>query len=292
MKLICPNKSFFSHWIKQQIKKKFVSKIKDLDNKNFDKEVHNYEIVVLRAKSFLRYRQNSKIKYILSPTTGLNHIDKKILRSKKFKVFSLKNESNFLQKVNATVEFTIYLILYSVRNNQLNQLKKKNINILGNEVYKKKIGIIGNGRIGKKVNLILKSLGAKTIVYEINKHNKMRLKKLLIECDIITVHIPLQNNYHFINKKKINMIKKGCRIINTSRGEIFDEKSLLKAIRLKRISYFSDVLSNENLFDKNPMMKLKKDFYYTRHIGGLTKESVELTDKFVYKKFLKYYEKN
>ena len=292
MKLICPNKSFFSNWMKQEIQKKFTCKIKDLDNRIFNKEVHNYEIVLLRAKSFLKYRENSKIKYILSPTTGLNHIDTKILKSNKTQIFSLNNEFKFLKKVNATVEFTIYLILYSVRHNQLSKLTKKNINELGIEINKKKIGIIGNGRIGKKVIGILKSFGAEIIVYEIKKHNKKKLTKLLTECDIISIHIPLQNNYNFIDNKKIKLIRNDCRIINTSRGEIFDEKALIKAIEKRNISYFTDVLSNENLIDKSPLMKLKKNFYYTQHIGGLTKESVELTDKFIFKKFIKFYEKN
>ena len=55
MKLICPNKSIFSDWIKLKIQKKFDCKIEDLNEKNFNKEAHNYEIVLLRAKSFLKY---------------------------------------------------------------------------------------------------------------------------------------------------------------------------------------------------------------------------------------------
>ena len=77
-------------------------------------------------------------------------------------------------------------------------------------------------------------------------------------------------------------------IINTSRGEIIDEISL-KYISQKN-SYFTDVVSNEEIFFKNRLMKLKSNFFYTHHIGGLTKESVEITDKFIYQKFLKKYE--
>jgi len=292
MRLICPNKSFFSNWIKVEIKKRFESNIADLDNKIFNKEAHNYEIVLLRAKSFLKFKLKSKIRYILSPTTGLNHIDEKIKRLKKIKIISLKNEFDFLKKVNATVEFTIYLILFSLRFDQLKKLNSKNIKTLGNEINKKKIGIIGNGRIGKKVARILKSFGAKIIVYEIKKDNKKKLNKLLSVSDLITLHIPLENNNNFFDVKKINIIKYGCKIINTSRGEIIDEKALKVAIKKKKISYFTDVLSNESNFSKNPLMKLKKNIYYTRHIAGLTKESVELTDKFIFKKFLKLYEKN
>lgn len=292
MRLICPNKSLFSNWIKVEIKKRFDSNIADLNNKIFNTEAHNYEIVLLRAKSFLKFKLKSKIRYILSPTTGLNHIDEKIKKLKKIKIISLKNQFDFLKKVNATVEFTIYLILFSLRFDQLKKLNSKNIKILGNEIYKKKIGIIGNGRIGKKVARILKSFGAKIIIYEIKKDNKKKLKKLLSDSDLISLHIPLENNYNFFNIKKINIIKYGCKIINTSRGEIIDEKALKVAIKKKKISYFTDVLSNESNFGKSPLMKLKKNFYYTKHIGGLTKESVELTDKFIFRKFLKSYEKN
>ena len=44
-------------------------------------------------------------------------------------------------KVNATVEFTIYLILFFLRHKQLNQIKKEFL--LGNEINNRKIGIIG-----------------------------------------------------------------------------------------------------------------------------------------------------
>ena len=38
-------------------------------------------------------------------------------------------------------------------------------------------------------------------------------------------------------------------------------------------------------------MKKNKSVYITPHVGGLSKESVETTDKFILNKFLKSYEK-
>ena len=38
-------------------------------------------------------------------------------------------------------------------------------------------------------------------------------------------------------------------------------------------------------------MKKTKSVYITPHIGGLSKESIQLTDKFIIDKFKKFYEK-
>ncbi len=290
MNLICPNKSFFSEWIKNKIKKRFNSNIKNLNNQNFNKIAHNYRIVFLRAKSFLKYNKKTKIRYIISPTTGLNHIDKNFFKNKNIKIVSLEGETNFLNKVNATVEFTIYLILYYLRHKQLNQIKNKEIFALGNEINKKKIGIIGFGRIGKKVKRILKSFGANILTYEIKKDKINSLNKLLKKSDLISLHIPLKNNFNFFDHQKLKLLKHNSVIINTSRGEIVDEINLKKYIKSKNITYFTDVISNEDKFLKNPLMKLKSNFFYTHHIGGLTEESIEITDKYIYKKFLKIYE--
>jgi D-3-phosphoglycerate dehydrogenase len=218
-------------------------------------------LVVLRAKSILKYKKNTKIKFIISPTTGLNHIDKKFFNNKKIKIISLEGESNFLNKVNATVEFTIYLILFFLRHKQLNQIKKKRISLLGNEINNRKIGIIGIGRIGKKIKKILKTFGAKVLTYEIKKDKPNSLNKLLKESDIISLHIPLRNNYNFLNQYKLKLLKQNSVIINTSRGEIVDEIHLKKYIRSKNITYFTDVISNEDNFFKKSTHEIKIKFF-------------------------------
>ena len=108
----------------------------------------------MRFNLYLRYKKNHKIRFILTPTTGLNHIDKKYFSDKKVKIISLKNEINFLNKVRSTVEFSILLLLLAMRNYK--NLKKQNME--GAELYKKKIGIIGYGRIGQKLRELLNHL--------------------------------------------------------------------------------------------------------------------------------------
>ena len=301
--LLCPHKRLFSKYIQNKCNKLFYTKFLNISQIDFDKIYYKFNIILLRHQLKLKYKKNSNIKYIISPTTGLNHIDKKYFKDKKIKIISLKNELGILNKVNSTAEHTIYLLLKIIRDNfksnKKNFFEKKYINIT--EINNKKVGIIGYGRLGKKVNKILKSFGAKTYIFDNSKKIKktITLRKMLKLSDIITIHIPLNNlNKNFIDKKKFELLKNNCIIINTSRGEIIDQKNLIKYLKLKNLKYGTDVLQNENNLKKNnssrrliEIMKKNKSVYITPHVGGLSKESVETTDKFILNKFLKSYEK-
>ena len=91
----------------------------------------------------------------------------------------------------------------------------------------------------------------------------------------------------FLNSSKLKLLKKGTIVINTSRGNILDELNILSLVK-KKISYFTDVISRKILLDKRQIIKKienNENFYYSGHVAGLTKESVEKTDLFIYKNF-------
>ena len=67
-------------------------------------------------------------------------------------------------------------------------------------------------------------------------------------------------------------------------------KSNLKThLNKKKLCYNKNELSNFIINNHKLINKLQKkdNFYYSNHIAGLTKESVEKTDLFIYKNFLK-----
>ena len=303
MKLICPNKSLFSDRVLKIVKKKFETKIADLSQNEFDKIYKKYEIILLRFKTFLRYTKKHNIKYILSPTTGTNHIDSNFFKDKRVKVFTLRDDKNFLKKIHASSEFTVLLILFTLRKLVFLNLKKQSNHkqFIGSEINNKIVGIIGFGRIGRKVTKILNAFGAKVLIYDIKKKNieNSKLKfvsliQLLKRSDIISIHIPLNDqNKNFLNNTNLKYLKKEALIINTSRGEVVNEQHISEFVKKKGIRYTSDVISNENKINKNYLMKFKKNNNYilTPHIAGLTNESIEKTDLYIFNKFLKYYER-
>ena len=291
MKLICPTVSIFNKTVIYKLKKLFNCSLKELDQKKFGEVVHNYEIVLLRFNRYIPYKKKHKIKFILSPTTGVDHIDKKFFKDKNVKIITLKNKHQFLKNISASSEFTILLLLMSLRK-ITKQSKDYNI---GNELLNKNVGIVGLGRNGKKIYKTVKNLGAKAFYYDNKIRNSslkyLNLKSLLKKCNIIIICIPLnKKNSNFINKSRIKMIKDGSIIINTSRAGVIDENYIINQAKNKKIFYSSDVFSEE--FSKNYFKKIKKlntypNIIITKHIGGLTHESIDKTDNFIFSVFLK-----
>jgi D-lactate dehydrogenase len=73
------------------------------------------------------------------------------------------------------------------------------------------------------------------------------LEELLSKSDVITLHVPYnQDTHHLLNEKNMGQIKKGAILVNTARGEVVDTQSLLKAINDGVVSAAGlDVLEGE-----------------------------------------------
>ncbi|MGC8849022.1 MAG: NAD(P)-dependent oxidoreductase, partial [Candidatus Bathyarchaeia archaeon] len=63
------------------------------------------------------------------------------------------------------------------------------------------------------------------------------LDELLPIADIVTLHVPyLQTTHHLIDRGRIEKMKDGAILINTSRGRIVDGEALLDAIKKGKIA--------------------------------------------------------
>lgn len=278
MRILCPCPQLFSSKALNLIQSinYFKCKFTRLSQEKFDKTFFKYDVILTRFNHKIKFKNNS-IKYIISPTTGLDHIDKRYFKSKT-KVISLFGDNSFLKKINATSEFTIFLILRELRS-------KGNKFQLNHEINNKSIGIIGYGRIGKKVSKTLKSMGAKVFFWD-KKFFSMSLNKIFETCDLISIHIPLKNNLKFINNSHFKLMKKNSILVNTSRGDVVNEKQLLKFTQNEKFRYVTDVVGKFLQFKLKKKTKLK-NIIYSKHVAGLTRESVEKTDLRVISKFLR-----
>ena len=154
--------------------------------------------------------------------------------------------------------------------------------LLGLEMKDKTVGIIGAGRIGSATARRLKAFGTKFVYFNRNKKEifesefnakRVSLNSLLKSSDIISIHLPLtKGTFHLINKENLGLLKKSAVLVNTSRGEIIDEKFLIRLLKKKKIFAAGlDVYENEPIIDPE-LLKLDNVFLLP-HIGSATIET-------------------
>ena len=248
-----------------------------------------------------------KLKVIATASTGTNHIDLDYAKRKKIKIKSLKKEKKIINKISSTAELSFALTLSLIRN--INPSYKDVMN--GNWDYEKfigrqlnflTVGIIGYGRLGKYYAKYCRAFGSKILIYDpyIKKseknHEFKNLDYLLKNSDILALHIHAdKKNYKFMNKKKLSKLKKNVAIINTSRGEVIDESSLVDFLKKnKKAKVATDVLFDEirNRLKSRLLNYAKKNqnqVLITPHIGGMTTEGQNIAYNAVVKKLERFF---
>ncbi len=153
----------------------------------------------------------------------------------------------------------------------------------GIEITGKTLGIVGLGRIGKEV--LNRALGLKMkvvgfdpfIPQEKLAHLQIELvskERLLEVSDFITVHTPLTDTTKdFINKKNLDILKKGVILINAARGGIYNEEALVEGLEKKIIAAVGlDVFIEEPLPENSKLRKFE-NCVMTPHLGASTEDA-------------------
>jgi D-3-phosphoglycerate dehydrogenase len=307
MRILCPEPESFSKKGLEYAGKNAKLTCKSLTQKQFEKIAINYDVLLVRFNTIVGgsiLGSNSKVKFVISPTTGLDHIDLEVAKYNKVKVYHLRGRKVFLKKVSGTAELTIGLMISSVR--KINQsFESVRLNkweagsFRGNEVSGKRLGVVGCGRLGVKVSRVAIALGMEVHIFDPyisrlpSKSIRARsLPELLKKIDILTLHVPLNSSTkHLISEREVSQMKDGVVIINTSRGSIISTNSLLDGLQSGKIrSAAVDVLEDEHSIgvSEHPLIDYANkhdNLLITPHIGGATYESVEKTDLFILKKY-------
>jgi D-3-phosphoglycerate dehydrogenase len=268
--------------------------------------VRTAEVLVLRLKYFIGREvmdQAANLKYIITPTTGLDHIDHEYAAARGIKIISLKGETEFLDAIPSTAEHTWALLLALARNlpDAVADVKLGNWNrqaFRGHNLADKKIGLLGVGRVGRQVARFAQAFGMKVTGFDPFQQRwpdgVERIEQIgafLSSVDILSIHIPLQGNELFFTRELMMLLPQGCWIINTSRGGVWDESALADLLRSGRIGAIAtDVLDGEldDSWVRGPLMEAAKEGFkvlITPHIGGATIESMHATEDFVARKF-------
>ena len=150
------------------------------------------------------------------------------------------------------------------------------------ELYQKNIVIYGFGRIGKAVAKRCLGFEANVYVYDpyinkniIEENNCKAIDKIdgLKLADYISIHLPLnENTINFIGEKELTSMKDTAIIVNTARGGIINEASLVKALQNNKIFGAGlDVFEKEPPDENHPIFNLE-NVILSPHNAALTLE--------------------
>ncbi|WP_441278841.1 2-hydroxyacid dehydrogenase [Tardiphaga sp. 172_B4_N1_3] len=114
--------------------------------------------------------------------------------------------------------------------------------MLGKRLGGKRLGIIGMGRIGQAVARRARAFGlqihyhnrkpvAPKIAEELGATYWDSLDQMLARMDIISVNCPhTPATFHLLSARRLKLIRKDAYIVNTARGEVIDEETMIKLI--------------------------------------------------------------
>ena len=155
--------------------------------------------------------------------------------------------------------------------------------MLGHRLGGKRLGIIGMGRIGTAVARRARGFGM-TVHY----HNRRRLQpeleaeveatywesldQMLARMDIVIVHCPhTPATFHLLSERRLKLMKPSSYLINLARGEIVDEKALIKLLQDGKIAGAGlDVFEHEPAV--NPKLLAMNNVTLLPHMGSATIE--------------------
>ena len=176
-------------------------------------------IIRTRTRCDAALLEGSSVRLISTATIGTDHIDEPWCDAHGILVRNAAgcNAGGVMQYV--------YSALYGVA-------ARASISLEG-----KTIGIIGVGNVGRRVDNAAKILGFKILRSDPPREaaegpfGYCPLEELLAESDIVTLHVPLtEQTRGMAGTSFFKKMKRGAFFINASRGEVVDEKALLKAI--------------------------------------------------------------
>ncbi|MDZ4747571.1 MAG: 2-hydroxyacid dehydrogenase [Bacteroidota bacterium] len=196
------------------------------------------------------------IHFITLRSAGYNHIDLLVARKMNIRIARVPAYSPY-----AVAEHAVALMLALNRrlvhaHNRINELNFSLNGLTGFDMNGKIAGVIGTGQIGSVVVKILHGFGCKIIAHDAIENDTLKKdfgveyvdsKTLYNQADVITLHVPLnEETKYIINKDSIRCMKPGVMLINTSRGALVNTKEVIDALKSGHVGYLGmDVYEEE-----------------------------------------------
>jgi len=224
------------------------------------------------------------LKFISIAFTGFDHVDMAYCRENNIVVSNAAGYST-----NSVAEMAVGMLLDLYRKIVLNDAKTRNLKgrdgFLGTEIFGKKVGIIGTGAIGLHFAKIMQAFGCEIFAFSRSRKQEaldlglkyLGLDELLSSCDIISLHIPLNDSTkNLLSREKLEFINPEAVLINTARGAVIDNQALADLLNQNRIAgAATDIYEYEPPLKAEHPLLSAKNCLLLPHIAYATKEALQ-----------------
>lgn len=258
-------------------------------------EFEHFDVVFTRLASRVEtvpIPPSTNPRILVSPTTGLDHIDLDWCGDNGIEVVSLAGEAEFLRTIRGTAEHSLALTLALLRNlvgavESVREGEWNRDDFRGREISGSTVGIVGVGRIGTMMAAIFNDLGASVIGYDSGSvvfpdelGRVHSLHELLGASDIVTLHANYRRGQApIMGQEEFARMRPGAVLINTARGGLIDEGALIGALETGRLGGAAlDVVEGEPDVARRDIVEASRrlpNLIITPHVGGNTYESRE-----------------
>lgn len=187
------------------------------------------------------FRGARSLKVISRCGIGLDNVDLNAAKELGISVFNTPDAPT-RSVAELTLAHILSLLRHIAESNQAIRIGKWQA-MMGSLLARQTVGVIGFGRIGRMVTHLLLAFDARVLVHdEIAAATEegvevVSLDRLLMESDVVTLHIPYtKSTHHLINSERLALMKPSAFIVNVARGGLIDEIALCVALQEKRLA--------------------------------------------------------
>lgn len=237
-------------------------------------------IVRTRTRCGRDLLKGTDIKFIGSATIGTDHIDLEWCRDKGIKCASAPGCNS-----GSVMQYLASALAYLSARYEIDPSSST-------------LGIVGVGNVGSKVARVAGSLGFNILLNDPPRVRRegaegfTSLATLLTKSDIVSLHVPLtfkgpDRTYQLVNKNFLLKMKDEAILINTSRGQVADERVIMKGLAENKIrAAVLDVWRNEPEINYG---LLKATEIGTAHIAGYSADGKINGVKMVIRQLAEYF---
>jgi phosphoglycerate dehydrogenase-like enzyme len=181
-------------------------------------------------------RQLPHLRYIISAAVGYDNIAVTAATEAGIRVINCPTHNAI-----AVAEYTIALMLAVSRKmfaaqQSLQQGIWNTWKFQGCELRGKTLGLIGYGTIAKTIEPLAVAFGIQ-VKTATSRTPAEELDHLIATADFLSLHLPLTaRSHHLLDARRLSLMKPSAYLINTARGAIVDQATLLQVLKHQQIA--------------------------------------------------------